>query len=213
VVRVVSKLKTGNHMKKIIALTLCGLAGVAQAGGNAPVLSSSSQQQTTNSTSVAQAQNAGNSQNITFTSPPNTTSTVSETISGNTSASETIKNVPSINGPNLTTSNDTCMGSTSGSVNIAGLGIGGGTSWTDKNCVMLKNARELWNMGMKAAAMARMCMDADNKAALEITGFECPQTKQDRAKAEAAVAGPHASASTPRIVLSGSGEPTNLRSE
>jgi hypothetical protein len=72
------------------------------------------------------------------------------------------------------------MGSTSGSVNVAGLGIGGGSSWVDKNCQMLKNSREMWNMGMKAAAMALMCTDSSNREALELTGFECPQTKKER---------------------------------
>lgn len=96
------------------------------------------------------------------------------------STTQTIKNTPSVSGPNLTTSNDTCMGSTSGSVNIAGLGVGGGTSWVDNNCKMLKNSRELWNMGMKAASLALMCTDSANKEALELTGFTCPQT----AKAE-----------------------------
>ena len=28
--------------------------------------------------------------------------------------------------------------------------------------------------------MARMCMDAKNKEALELTGFVCPQTKKDQ---------------------------------
>jgi hypothetical protein len=92
------------------------------------------------------------------------------------SHAQVIKNTPSVSGPNLVTSNDTCMGSTSGSVNIAGLGLGGGTSWVDGNCKMLKNSRELWNMGMKAASLALMCTDTANKEALELTGFECPQT-------------------------------------
>ena len=99
------------------------------------------------------------------------------------STTQTIKNTPSVSGPNLTTSNDTCMGSTSGSLNIAGLGFGGGTSWVDDNCKMLKNSRELWNMGMKAASLALMCTDKANKEALEITGFICPQTAAAR-KAE-----------------------------
>lgn len=90
-----------------------------------------------------------------------------------------IYNTPSVNGAALTSSNDTCMGSSSGSVNIPGLGIGGGTTWVDNNCRMLKNSRELWNMGMKAAAMALMCTDAGNKEALELTGFKCPQSKRD----------------------------------
>ena len=103
------------------------------------------------------------------------------------STTQIIKNTPSVSGPALTTSNDTCMGSTSGSVNIAGLGIGGGSSWVDTNCKMLKNSRELWNMGMKAAAMALMCNDAANKEALELTGYVCPQTtraKESTSKAE-----------------------------
>ena len=101
---------------------------------------------------------------------------------------QVIKNTPSVNGPNLTTSNDTCMGSTSGSVNIAGLGIGGGTSWVDGNCKMLKNSREMWNMGMKAAALALMCTDSANMEALELTGFVCPQTAAKAKAAEAKAA-------------------------
>jgi hypothetical protein len=76
------------------------------------------------------------------------------------------------------------MGSTSGSVNAPGIGIGFGTSWVDGNCKMLKNSRELWNMGMKGAAMALMCKDADNREALELTGFECPQTTRDKKAAQ-----------------------------
>lgn len=102
------------------------------------------------------------------------------------SGTQTIKNVPSVNGPPLTTSNDTCMGSTSGSINGPGFGIGLGSTWQDKNCVMLKNAREMWNMGMKAAAMALICNDQANRAALEMTGFECPQTARARIAAEQA---------------------------
>lgn len=91
-----------------------------------------------------------------------------------------IKNTPSVNGPPLTSSNDTCMGSASGSVNAPGIGVSLGKTYTDANCVMLKNSRELWNMGMKAAALALMCKDADNREALELTGFECPQTTKAR---------------------------------
>lgn len=121
--------------------------------------------------SGSNAANQGNAQSITFTAPADTHQTIDGT--------QTIKNVPSVSGPNLTTSNDTCMGSTSGSVNIAGLGIGGGSTWTDNNCKRLKNSRELWNMGMKAAALALLCNDAENKEALEITGYVCPTKKKD----------------------------------
>jgi len=111
----------------------------------------------------------GNSTNV-FTAPADTTSTVNHHFSGD----QKIKNVPSVNGPPLVTSNDTCMGSTSASVNAAGFGLGIGTTWTDDNCKLLKNSRELWNMGMKAASMALMCMDPLNRAALQMTGYTCP---------------------------------------
>jgi hypothetical protein len=96
------------------------------------------------------------------------------------SGTQTIKNVPSVGGPALTSSNDTCMGSTSGGIGVTGFGFSLGSTWTDKNCKMLKNSRELWNMGMRAASMARMCMDSENREALELTGFTCPTKKEDK---------------------------------
>jgi len=76
--------------------------------------------------------------------------------------------------PALTSSNDTCMGSASvGAAGVA-FGLSFGSSYTDDNCMMLKNARELWNMGFRGAAVARMCMDERNRRALEISGVPCP---------------------------------------
>lgn len=98
----------------------------------------------------------------------------STTTNVNHSGTTTVKNVPNVDAAALTSSNDTCMGSTSGGVAVAGFGFSLGSTWSDKNCLMLKNSREMWNMGFKAAAMARMCMDDLNKEALELTGFKCP---------------------------------------
>ena len=89
-------------------------------------------------------------------------------------ANSKIRNTPSMFGPALVSSNDTCMGSTSGSVAAPGLGIGFGTSWVDENCKMLKNSQALWNMGYRAASIALMCNDEKIKAALEVTGHVCP---------------------------------------
>lgn len=105
---------------------------------------------------------------------------------------QTIKNTPSIALGQLTSSNDTCMGSVSVGGSGPGFSVGIGSTYKDDNCVMLKNSRELWNMGMKAAAMALMCTDKANKEALELTGFVCPQTEAankaavKKAEAEAA---------------------------
>lgn len=89
-------------------------------------------------------------------------------------ANSKIRNTPSMFSPPLVSSNDTCMGSTSGSVAAPGLGIGFGTAWVDENCKMLKNSQALWNMGYRAASIALMCNDDKIKQALEITGYICP---------------------------------------
>lgn len=167
-------------MKKIFAIVAVTiLASSAAVAGE--------QQQ---STAIAGASNAGNAQSITFVQEAAQQRDLTRTISDfntNYSGSYEMKNVPGVIAPSLTSSNDTCMGSSSLGAAGVGFGVSIGSSWTDDNCVMLKNSRELYNMGMKGAAMARMCMDAKNKEALELTGFVCPQTKkeQDAAKAEA----------------------------
>lgn len=96
---------------------------------------------------------------------------------------QTIKNTPSMMGPNLTTSNDTCMGSSSGAISAPGIGVALGSTWTDTNCVRLKNARELWNMGMRAASVAMLCNDAEIRSALEVTGYKCPTAENKSTKA------------------------------
>lgn len=94
-------------------------------------------------------------------------------------ANSSIKNTPSMFGPALVSSNDTCMGSTSGSLATPGLGLSFGSTWVDDNCKMLKNSQALWNMGFKAASVALMCNDEKIKAALELTGYTCPVKKVD----------------------------------
>lgn len=76
--------------------------------------------------------------------------------------------------PSLTSSIDTCMGSTSGAVSSAIVGVAIGSTYIDKNCQTLKNSRELWNMGQRSAALARMCMDDLNREAMELSGYVCP---------------------------------------
>lgn len=175
-----------------------GNVGNVTTNNLAPTSNANSNSSSSTSSQSA-ATNAGNSQTIVFnTNTPAATTASSNVrseshISGEQSlhhtysgeqtiryehGDQTIKNTPSVSGAPLTTSNDTCMGSSSGSVNVPGFGLGLGSTWTDRNCVMLKNARELWNMGMKAAALALFCTDDNNRMALEITGFVCPQTQR-----------------------------------
>lgn len=153
-------------------------AGDTSTPGTALATGTQVQQQQQQSSESA-AVNSGVKQEIVFTSPADSKSAQEVRYSG----SQRVHNVPSVSGAPLTSSNDTCMGSSSGSVNIAGFGAGYGSTWTDKNCVMLKNSRELWNMGMRAASLTLMCNDPDNREALELTGYECAQTARDKKRA------------------------------
>lgn len=75
----------------------------------------------------------------------------------------------------VTTSDDTCMGSSSGGGQGESFGFSVGAAWTDSNCIMLKNARELKAQGHHKAAKARLCMDEDNAMAFELAGEPCPR--------------------------------------
>lgn len=91
------------------------------------------------------------------------------------------KQTPSALAANLTTSNDTCMGSSSAGAAAPGLSLSLGSTWTDTNCVRLKNSRELWNMGQHLASLAMMCSDPNNMIAIELANAvdpaapHCPQ--------------------------------------
>jgi hypothetical protein len=102
-----------------------------------------------------------------------------------------IRNTPNVSAASLTSSNDTCMGSVSAGGSGPGLGLSFGTTYKDENCVMLKNSREMWNMGFKAAAIALMCNNPANMEALEMTGYLCPQTEAaHKRSAQVSAAGP-----------------------
>lgn len=175
-------------MKKYILTLVCASVGLAFAQTKSPAVpvvptapsQAQAQSQTTDSNAVSAASNQGNAQSITFTSPPDTHASQSVAYSG----SQTVRNVPSVNAPPLASSNDTCMGSVSGSLNVAGFGGSIGSTWVDENCRMLKNGRELWNMGMRGAALALLCTDRANREAMELTGFECAQTTAARRAAD-----------------------------
>jgi len=75
--------------------------------------------------------------------------------------------------PSLVVGSDTCMGSTSAGGQGMAFGFSFGTSWTDKNCVRLKNSRQLQAMGYGAAAAQLMCQDKDVRRAMEEAGTSC----------------------------------------
>jgi hypothetical protein len=171
-------------MKSFIFVMASMVASATWAGETTsapvPVGVANTQQQAQQSaqSSSSAAVNSGVHQNIVFTSPPDTTQRVVY------SGSQEVKNVPSLSTSPLVSSNDTCHGSVTGGVVLPGFGISGGSTYIDVNCKRLKNSRELWNYGMRGAALALMCNDDENNEALEVTGYKCPEKRQKKSESQ-----------------------------
>ena len=82
---------------------------------------------------------------------------------------------PSAISPTINTSNsDLCTFGVAGAIQTQILGISSGTQITDDNCEMLKNAKTLYDMGMKVAAVSVMCQDQRVFDAMMNAGTPCP---------------------------------------
>src|SRR6516164_6117255 len=93
---------------------------------------------------------------IAGSTPANSTQTI--TTQGRTSLST----VPSVFAPGLAAAGlETCLGSVSVGASWLGTGLTGGGSIPDAGCAARLDARTLWSMGLKKAAVARLCLNPD----------------------------------------------------
>ena len=82
---------------------------------------------------------------------------------------------PSAISPQINTSNsDLCTVGIAGAVQTQILGISAGKTVRDMNCEKLKNAKTLYDMGMKVAAVSVMCQDPRVFKAMMEAGTPCP---------------------------------------
>lgn len=103
-----------------------------------------------------------------------TESTTNSTV---TSKTETTLNSPppSAITPTINNySNDLCTVGVAGAVQTQILGISAGATVRDMNCERLKNAKVLYDMGMKVAAVSVMCQDKRVFDAMMMAGTPCP---------------------------------------
>ena len=116
--------------------------------------------------------------NIAFTqSDPIVTENYNESTVDTTSESTTtvISPPPSAISPSINSSNsDLCTVGISGAVQTQILGISSGSTVRDMNCEKLKNAKTLYDMGMKVAAVSVMCQDPRIFEAMMNAGTPCP---------------------------------------
>lgn len=139
-------------MKKIVvAAFLSIVAAAAAAQTNDPIRTESTNNNTTNSTST------------------------NRNISESTSTSTVKSPPPTAVAPAVTTiNNDVCAVVASGAVQTQILGISMGGTMRDMNCERIKLSKNLFDMGMKVAAVATLCQDERVFAAMMAAGTPCP---------------------------------------
>jgi hypothetical protein len=106
-----------------------------------------------------------------------TKSGTDSTITTNGNMNTTINQPPpSAISPQFSAGNnsDLCTIGVAGAVQTQILGISAGTTFTEDNCVRLKNAKTLYDMGMKVAAVSTMCQDQKVFEAMMHAGTPCP---------------------------------------
>lgn len=74
----------------------------------------------------------------------------------------------------LTASQETCMGLRSFGVQAIGFGLSVATTWPDRQCRRIRNARALEEFGYQSAAIALLCQDEDVFDAMQRAGTPCP---------------------------------------
>ena len=116
----------------------------------------------------------------------NTTSTVTTTGTNET----TVKSPPpSAISPNVGGNNsDLCTISSSGAMGTQIFSLSLGATYTEKNCLRLKNAKTLYDFGMKVAAVSLLCSDPSGEIhrAMAMAGTPCPYMGKIGAEATAA---------------------------
>jgi len=69
---------------------------------------------------------------------------------------------------------DTCLKGSGGSLQTVGLGISSGTYDIDPNCDRRRDAKLLSDLGMKVAAVSRMCESLEVWKSMFVSGTPCP---------------------------------------
>lgn len=75
---------------------------------------------------------------------------------------------------------DTCLKGSGGSLQTVGVGISRGNYDVDPNCDRRRDAKLLSDLGMKVAAVSRMCDSVENFRAMFQSGTPCPILKNGR---------------------------------
>jgi hypothetical protein len=105
-----------------------------------------------------------------------TNSNTNSNVNSNLTSETTVKSPPpSAMSPTINNSNsDLCTVGIAAAVQTQVLGISGGGTVRDMNCERLKNAKVLYDMGMKVAAVSVLCQDKRVFDSMMNAGTPCP---------------------------------------
>jgi hypothetical protein len=115
------------------------------------------------------------------------TDSTSRSYTDNNSTTTVKSPPPTAVAPAITTiNNDVCAVAASGAVQTQILGFSMGSTMRDMNCERIKLSKNLFDMGMKVAAVATLCQDERVFAAMIAAGTPCPVDGKigEQAKAE-----------------------------
>jgi hypothetical protein len=150
--------------------------------GDQTIRNINSGEQTFNNNNVSTSTNTNNNNNVNTSTSDNTNRNIQSGEMTNRNINEskieqTVKTPPPtavapamMSGGN----SDLCTTGTSGAVQTQILGVSSGGTVRDLNCERLKNAKTLYDMGMKVAAVATLCQDRRVFDAMWHAGTPCP---------------------------------------
>jgi len=116
------------------------------------------------------------STNFLYAEDDDTIKSESTVISNGTMETTVNSPPPSAITPQISASNsDLCTVGVAGAVQTQILGISAGRTVRDMNCEKLKNAKVMYDMGMKVAAVSVMCQDERVFDAMMNAGTPCPK--------------------------------------
>jgi hypothetical protein len=158
--------------KTIITACILGVLSVSAWAQSDPIVTDSTSRSTNNNTNT--------NTNINHSTGDVTNRNISD-------STQTIKSPPpTAVAPAVTTiNNDVCAVAASGAMQTQIFGISMGGTMRDMNCERIKLSKNLFDMGMKVAAVATLCQDERVFAAMMAAGTPCPVDGKIGAQAKA----------------------------
>jgi hypothetical protein len=174
-------------MKKIIiTYALMGMLSTGAWAQSDPIVTESTSNSTSNNINTNTNTNINHSTSANVNANVNH-STGDVTNRNITDSKQTIKSPPpTAVAPAVTTiNNDVCAVVASGAVQTQIFGFSMGGTMRDMNCERIKLSKNLFDMGMKVAAVATLCQDERVFAAMLAAGTPCPVDGKIGAQAKA----------------------------